>query len=155
MSEVLEKIQISLVPEQFIDDAWARVSGYIATAVYQTDGRYTLDDAYTLVKEHGYLLWVAFGGGEMKGAVITRFAQYPRKKALHIQFLGGAEGRAWKTSMLEMLQRFARDQDCDCIEASGREGWSRVLKLDGFKPLWHTFEIPVDPAEMRSVANGR
>jgi hypothetical protein len=140
-----EQEQISLVPPQFLDDAWEHVKDYIEVAVEQTDGRYTIEDAYTLVKERGYLLWVALGEHEMKGAVITCFLHYPRKKALHIMFLGGAEGRAWKEAMLKMLQRFAKDQSCDIIEASGREGWSRVLKQDGFTPLWHTFELPVEP----------
>lgn len=141
-----EQEQISLVPPQYLDVAWDQVKDFIEVAVKQTDGRYEIDDAYMLVKEMGYLLWVALGENEMKGAVITCFLTYPRKKALHIMFLGGAEGRSWKEAMLKMLQRFARDQGCGVIEASGREGWSRVLKEDGFTPLWHTFELPVEPA---------
>jgi hypothetical protein len=137
---------ISLVPPDRVGDVWPLVKDYIDVAVYQTDGRYTLDDAFTLVAQHGYLLWIAFDEEKLKGAVITCFLTYPRKKVLHIMFLGGAEGRAWKDATLETLQRFAKDNECDCIEASGREGWSRVLKLDGFKPLWQTFELPVEPA---------
>jgi hypothetical protein len=146
-------IQISLVPADYVPGAWPLVAKYIDAAVYQTDGRYTLDDVYTLVVKHGYLLWVAIENQIIVGAVVTGFVNYPRKKALFVMFLGGDKMRAWKFKMLETLRQFAREQACDIIEASGREGWSKVLKEDGFRSLWHTFEIPLEPEEaVRSVA---
>jgi hypothetical protein len=99
-----------------------------------------------MVLEQGYLLWVLIDEeGEIKGAVVTCFIEYPNKKALHIMLLGGSEGRSWKNELIDTLRAFAVDQGCDCIEASGRKGWERELKLEGAVPLWHTIEMPVKP----------
>ena len=127
-----------------VEEAWPYVKDFIEIAVKQTDGRYTLEDAYKMVSDQGYLLWAALGEDGIKGAIITCFLTYPRKKSLHIMFLGGTQGHDWKAQFLKTMRKFARDQGCSAIEASGREGWSRMLKADGFKPLWHTFEIPIE-----------
>jgi hypothetical protein len=41
------------------------------------------------------------------------------------------------------LKKFAKDYDCDSIEAHGRQGWSKVLKDEGYKEKFVTFELPV------------
>ena len=138
-----EDIRITLVPKDYVHQVWDHVEGYLEDAVALTDGRYTVDDALQLVMFHNYILWVAFDRDVIKGAVITGFIQYPKRKVLHIQFLGGVEGRSWKDAMLHTLQRFARDSQCACVEAAGPDAWGRVLQNDGFKPLWQTFELPI------------
>ena len=141
----MSEVQISYVPPEHVRSVWGEVAPLLLDAVDQTDGRYTLDDTYTLVAQHNYILWIAFDGMGIKGAVVTCFLNYPGKKALHIMFLGGVEGRTWETPMLTVLQKFASDSSCHAIEASGGEAWARVLKADGFKPLWNTFELSVTP----------
>jgi hypothetical protein len=65
---------------------------------------------------------------------------------LDMVFCAGDEGMEWKTPMLKMLQHWAHDNDCERIESSGRIGWSKIFKDDGYKALWQVYELPVADA---------
>jgi len=136
-------MEISLIPTDHVVRVWGNVKGFLGKAAERTSGRYNEEDALHMVLEQGYNLWIAFDGDKIVGAVITCFVQYPRMQVLHIMFLGGEDGRTWSAPMLKTLQHWAFDTGCSAIEASGTEAWSRVLKDDGFKPLWHTFQLPI------------
>ncbi len=139
----MSNIQVSLVPKEHIKTVWDKVEGYIEQAASQTGGRYDMDDVLDMIMTDKYSLWVAFDPWELKGGTVTCITQYPGKKTLTAMFLGGTEGYAWKKAMLATLQKYARDLDCEAIEATGRMGWTKIFKDDGIKPLWQTFELPV------------
>lgn len=135
-------MNIALVPKEHVQDIWPEVGAFIGASADYTKGRYTAGDALNMLTERGYVLWVAFDDTAIQGAAITSFIQYPRKKALHIMFLGGEKSSGWIDQGLKTLQHYAFDSGCDAVEASGRPGWARALRDDGFKPLWQTFELP-------------
>lgn len=135
-------MQISMVPLEYIEGLWPRVEPYMAQAAEHSGGRYTTEDILEALLNSVYMLWVAFDGEDVKGAVATSFVVYPQKRMLHLTFCGGDEGMTWKDPMLEMLQHWAYDNQCDGIEANGRLGWSGIFKNDGYKPLWQVFELP-------------
>jgi hypothetical protein len=60
-----------------------------------------------------------------------------------MQFTGGVELKKWKKPMLELLQRWARDNGCEKIESPGRPGWARVFRDDGYEAKFITYELPV------------
>ena len=144
---VVENIQVSLVPKEYIDSVWPDVEGYIHEAAQVTDGRYVAMDVYDLLIEYNYLLWVAFSDAKMHGAVVTCELNYPHKKALHVMFLGGVDAPKWKADMMATLKRWAKDSGCDVVEGMvpvvHAEAWKRVYKDDGFRPLWQTYELSV------------
>lgn len=133
---------ISLVPLEHVLDVWPAVAEYIQNALEYTRGRYELEDVLERVENGEFLLWIAFDGERIKGCVITDMMQYPRKKFLGCPFVTGDEFASWKQPMFEMLQRFARDNNCEGIEATARPGWSRVFKDDGYEAMWQTFQLP-------------
>jgi hypothetical protein len=63
---------------------------------------------------------------------------------LVMHFTGGIDLKEWKPSMLELLQRFAKENGCAVIESYGREGWSKVFENDGFKSRFMFYELPVE-----------
>jgi hypothetical protein len=116
-------------------------------AAEYTVGRYDVDDIFDSVTQYNHQLWVAFDETkDIKGAVVTAIKQYPRKKYLDLVFIGGDDAIQWKDPMLKMLQHWAFDNECDGIESSGRMGWGRVFKDDGYKMLWQTYELPIADA---------
>jgi hypothetical protein len=133
---------ISLVPADHVRKVWPAVADYVQNALEYTDGRYELEDVLEMVEGGGFLLWIAFDGKQIRGCVITQMMQYPRKKFLGCPFVTGDEFASWKQPMFEMLQRFARDNDCEGLEATARLGWSRVFKDDGYEAMWQTFQLP-------------
>ena len=133
---------ISLVPSEHVLNVWPAVADYVQNALESTDGRYELEDVLEMVEGGGFLLWIAVDGKQIRGCVITQMMQYPRKKFLGCPFVTGDEFASWKQPMFETLQRFARDNDCEGLEATARLGWSRVFKDDGYEAMWQTFQLP-------------
>jgi hypothetical protein len=136
-------IRASLVPVEHVPDVWDEVRPYLNKVTAMTHGRYETEDVYDFVMHKGYLLWIAFDEQTIKGVVVTFFMEYPRSKYLYLLMCAGEEGDSWKMPMLELLQRFARDNECVGLEASGRLGWAKIFKGQGYRPLWQVFEVPV------------
>jgi hypothetical protein len=140
----MSNFNVSLVPVEYVDQVWPTVEPYVVKALKYASGKYQPEDVRNLVVEYGYPLWVAFDDEGIKGAVITRFVQYPRKKYLFLEFCGGRDGFSWKAPMLSVLRSWATDNDCDGIEGAGRDGWQKVFEKDGYKPTLRHFEMPLN-----------
>ena len=140
----MSTMSVSLVPSEYAKDVWPAVKEYVAKAVKLTSGKYEPEDVLDLVVRYKYPLWIAFDGTDIKGAVITRFIEYPRKKYLFLEFCGGQDGFSWKEPMLSVLRSWAKDNDCDGIEGAGRDGWQKVFEDDGYVPTLRHFEMPVE-----------
>lgn len=140
----MSNYHISLVPSEYVDEIWPTVEPYVVKALSYASGKYTPEDVYNLVVEFNYPLWIAFNDEGIKGTVITRFMEYPRKKYLFLEFCGGQDGFSWKAPMLEVLRSWAKDNGCDGIEGAGRDAWQRVFKSEGYKRTLQHFEMPID-----------
>lgn len=137
----MSKVEVSVIPPEHVAAVWPRVEGYIDEVVKQTHGRYLVEDVFAQLIDGSHLLWIAFEGEHVKGAVVSCFQYYPRKKVLSCPFVTGEEFATWKKPILAVLHRFARDNGCEGIEATGRIGWARMFKDDGYEALWQTFQL--------------
>lgn len=135
-------IKVSMVPPEHVMECWEHVKEHLAGAIQYTYGRFELDDILTSITDYDHQLWVAFDDERDYGAVVTNFVVYPRKKYVNLAFVGGVEGHRWKGPMLELLQHWAYDNDCDGIESIGRPGWAKIFKNDGYKQIGCVYEIP-------------
>ena len=136
-------MQVSAVPAEYVKQVWPDVKEYLQGAEDYTHGRYEVEDILDSITDYDHTLWIAFTEEGIKGVVVTNFIDYPRKRMLCMSFCGGVQLENWKDPMLQLLQRWAKDNECDGIEATARLGWSKIFKSDGHKPLWQTFELPL------------
>jgi len=134
---------VSMVPPEYVKTTWPDVKNHLAKAAKYTYGRYEVDDIYDAIMEYDHTLWIAFDESGIKGAVVTSFLHYPRKKYLSLVFCGGEDLKLWKDAMLKLLQHWAFDNNCDGIESTGRPGWAKIFANDGHKATWQTYELPV------------
>ena len=139
-------MQVTMVPREYVGQVWNDVKDYLAGAAEYTHGRYEVEDIYDSIMDYDHSLWIAMDGAQIKGAVVTNFIFYPKKKYLCMSFCGGVELDSWKDSMLKLLQHWAFDNQCDGLEATARPGWTKIFKGDGHKALWQTFELPAADA---------
>lgn len=146
-------IQVTMVPREYVDACWKDVEKYLEGAAEYTHGRYEVDDIYDAIMDYDHQLWIAFDDQGIKGAVVTNFVQYPKKKYLCMTFCGGVELSDWKDPMLKLLQHWAHDNHCDGVEATARMGWTKIFKNDGHIPLWQTFQLPAAEAGL-GASNG-
>lgn len=137
-------MQVTLVPTEHVMQMWPTVRPFISRSVERTSGKYEVEDVLELLASGDCLLWVAFEGVEVKGAVVTHFAQYPRKRYLFLDFCGGIDGFQWKDTMLSTLRNWALDNHCSGIEATGRDGWERIFSRDGYTSKLRNFELPLN-----------
>jgi hypothetical protein len=137
-------MQVSVVLPEYIELVWPKIETYIKGAADYTYNRFTADDIKKGLINRPQQLWIAYDEGEIYGAVVTEVFSYPLMKALIMHFTGGKKLMRWKKPMLELLQRFARDQGCSIIESYGRPGWEKVFKNDGYKEVFKFYELPVE-----------
>jgi len=138
-------MKVSLVPVEYIETVWPQIEEFMDGAAKYTYGRFNVEDIKEGLFTKPQQLWIAFTDDEViKGAVVTQVLTYPRMNTLVMHFTGGIDLKEWKPSMLELLQRFAKENGCAVIESYGREGWSKVFENDGFKSRFMFYELPVE-----------
>jgi len=135
-------MQVTMVPREFVPNTWPDVRDHLNKAAAYTFGRYEVEDIYDAIMDYDHTLWIAFDETGVKGAVVTSFAHYPKRKYLNMVFCGGEGLKDWKEPMLKLLQHWAFDNQCDGIESTGRPGWTKVFANDGRKIVWYTYELP-------------
>lgn len=136
-------IKVSAVAIEHIDTCWEKLIPYLRGAAFYTYGRYTVEDMYKEVKAGTTVLWIAFDEDKFYGAVITNIVVYPQCTFLNMAFCGGKTIRLWKDDMLEILKQYANANHCIGIESSGRPGWAKIFKNNGYKANWVTYELPI------------
>ena len=103
-----------------------RCRKWIEDALEYSGGTHTFDDIAELIGKGRLQLWPA-----KKSCIVTEITVYPRKKVLHV-FLGGGD----LDEILDMHQsvvQWAKDQGCSSLTMTGRKGWVKALKDDGWK----------------------
>lgn len=108
-----------------------RCKPYIEAALEYTKGTHSVDDIWHGVVEGRFHFWP----GE-KSAIITDIEIYPMRRVMHI-FLAGGD----LDELLEMeksVEAFAKTIGCNSLSISGRRGWLRVFKDDGWQEVCTT-----------------
>lgn len=108
-----------------------RCKPYFEAALEYTKGTHTIDDIWDGVVQGRYHFWP----GE-KSAIITDIEVYPQRRVMHI-FLAGGD----LDELLEMeksVEAFAQSIGCNSVSISGRRGWLRVFKDDGWQEICTT-----------------
>lgn len=137
-------MKASIVLPEHYGRVWPLIKEYMDGAAKYTYGRFTTEDILVGLIRGGQELWIAYEDEKIYGAVVTEFMQYPQMKTLVMHFTGGIELPRWKNEMLELLQRFAQDNECKIIESYGRPGWAKVFEDDGYKSRFTFYELPVE-----------
>ena len=138
----MSEVQITMIPAEHAFALWPKVRAHIAGATARSHGRYDPEDVLESVITGEHTLWVAFDGKDVLGAVTSYPIDYPRKRVMFVHFCGGTRLKDWSHEMFRVIQHWAYDNKCVCIESNGRDGWARIFKDDGFEPIWTGFELP-------------
>jgi len=136
----------TLVPPEQLENVWPFITDRLEKAIERSRGRWSMEALFQALQSEMYHLWLAFDGdNNVDGVGVTQVVTYPNRRMLAIQFLGGENFMDWVWSMLGTFNSFARDIECQGIEATGRDGFWKWLSKDGFEKAYTVFEKRLEP----------
>jgi hypothetical protein len=121
-------------------EQWARCRPWIEAALAHAGGCHTIEDVERGIAEQRYQLWPG-----KRCALVTEVHEFPRRKLFHI-FLAGGDLDELR-DMQPWLESFARFLGCSGLTLSGRPGWDRALKGQGWQRAAVHLVLPLSEKE--------
>tara|TARA_B100000035_G_C20589102_1_gene374490 strand:- start:49 stop:462 length:414 start_codon:yes stop_codon:yes gene_type:complete len=135
-------LRVSLVPQEAIGSVWKDVDGILKRAVDTVKDKSEVIDILTGVYEGMYALWVVMNEDDkIIAAFTTRLIQYPRRRALALDWVGGTQMKEWEDQLIDTMKRYGNELGCSHLEGYGRKGWGRALKKYGFYPEYIAYRM--------------
>ena len=134
---------ISSVPKEVVDFVWQDVCKVLHKSVETSGGKFTMDDIYDGVVNDMYGLWIVMENKKVIAAITTRIIEYPGKRGMAMDWIGGTRMLEWLPMAQRTLQKFAKENNCKRIAVHARPGWQPFLKTKGWdvKRYLYTKEI--------------
>lgn len=118
---------ITQVPKEDIFLIWQQVAPLLQPAL---DNTYDIMDIEKGLQENRFQLFISWNN-KVESAVVTEIAVYPRAKVLRYFLAGGINLDNWLEKIQQVIEKFAKNNNCTQVEVAGRKGW--VKKLKGYK----------------------
>ena len=135
-------MKVSLVPQEAIGSVWKDVDGILKRAVDTVKDKSEVIDILTGIYEGMYVLWVVMNEDDkIIAAFTTRLIQYPRRRALALDWVGGTQMKEWEDQLIDTMKRYGNELGCSHLEGYGRKGWGRALKKYGFYPEYIAYRM--------------
>jgi len=118
-------IYVSGIPSRFIDDVWQDCQKYVEMGINKA--------------QEEMQLWIVFENQEkkiIKAVVTTQIINYPQKKVCRIVTLGGQGMDEWVEQVLEILEEWSIENDCEAMETVCRKGFVKKLKNFGYEQTY-------------------
>ncbi len=126
------------IPTSNVNEVWSLVKQDIQNALTYsgdyTDSQFVFD----CLKNNKMQMWIIWDKSKSKtlekyyGVVVTEVIQRKLKKSCQIFIMTGRHRQKW-TSLIQVLEDFALEQNCDLMELNARVGWQRVLQNYDYK----------------------
>lgn len=136
------------IPKDHIDSMWEHVEPIIRRAVGLTPDRIDTKDLYDNAKSGAYLIWLVIEERDdvqyIQAVLTTRISQYPKTKALSIDFVAGTRMKEWLPVVMPTLEELGKSNGCSHIEGYGRRAWSKYLNEYGWRQQHIQYEKRLD-----------
>jgi len=135
------KIDTRLVPIDMIDQHWSTFGPMIEKAQKRMSDRCGMEDILGWLNDGTSRLWGIYVDGKPLAAMTTSDQNYPRKRVMVIEMIGGERADLWTGDALAELARVSRLAGYDAIETHARAGWSKLAKRYMFTPKHVAYEM--------------
>jgi len=128
------KLDLSLVPYDYVADVVPQVLPYIKVSEEWTRGRSTATDLLSFIFSGRMQLWVALDDQKIYGHLISEVKQYRQCKMFVVQHCA-MEPHTFELvedQVFDLCIRYAKDAGCAGVEFVGRPGWSKMMRKRGF-----------------------
>jgi hypothetical protein len=133
-----------IVGSQMLPAAWHAVRPQLEQLMEEHSyGETSTSDVLLALESKRSQLWLATNSDDVIIAwAITRVANYPQKRRLIIDYLGGKDMHNW-VHYSKFMEDFAASHGCTEIEAWCRKGFTRTLQKHGFHEGYSIMLKPV------------
>jgi len=135
------------VPKTHIDGVWPVVGPMLEKAVKTAAGKMDIDDILLGAHNSLYLIWLILLDGEVVAAVTTRIIDYPKCKAMALDWVGGTRMKEWFGPSMRVMKEHAIRNGCSHMEGYGREAWMRWIGKEGWRPDYVTFKMELNDGQ--------
>lgn len=127
-------IQVSAVPYEYASAVWPHVEKFLRPAA-KLQGVFRVEDIKEMLDRRDIALWVMIDdtNGMPVAAATTRLIEYPTRRAMAIDWVGGKRMKEWLPQLSDLMDKYAKDNGCEHIEGMGRHGWLRALAGYGYR----------------------
>ena len=136
------------IPKDKVDVMWPYVAPVIEKAVNLTPDRIDINDLYEQAKKGFYILWIVFEEVKeqkvIQAVLTTRLSEYPKTKALCIDFVAGQRMKEWLPIVMPVFENLGKVNKCTHIEGYGRRAWKKYLEQYGWQQRHIQYEKRLD-----------
>lgn len=125
-------MDIVYIPKEEIDKVWVLAKPYVDDALIYSNNHHHSDHFKNLMIQGKLQLWFLWDDKKntiqekMNGVVVSEIINRSIKKVFHLPIVTGKNRQRWQ-HLIEKLENFAKDQECDCMELIARPGWQKIL----------------------------
>ena len=131
-----------LIPTDKIKDFENFVSDSIEKALKFSGNHYNLDDVLKQLYEGKAQLWILWNDKrktKYQGCIVSKILERPNTKSLNLFIVTGQDRKLWQDK-INILEDYAKQQECSHLETYARPGWSRILKKHNYKTTHYLLE---------------
>lgn len=136
-----DDVRISPIRPDFLDTVWPAVIAALSPAVGTAKGKFEIEDVRTDILDGTLVLWMVWRDNLPIAFFTTRIIQYPRRRAMALDWVGGKKMTSWMNLALDEVEAHARRNGCQHLEGYGRLAWGRVLKRRGWEPEYVAYRM--------------
>lgn len=123
-----------LIPPNLVTHFADYARPYIKRALDTAGEGFEADDLLQFCVTGQLQLWLIVEGPRVIGAATTEILNYPSCRSCHIFTIAGSKFEEWSEyCLLEILEPYAKAQNCVSIHANVRKGFVPKLLQYGFK----------------------
>ena len=132
------------VPRDALGIVWGDVARVLNKSVDTSGGKFHIDDIYRDIDSGLLGLWLVLDKKDVVAAITTRIIQYPGRKAMALDWVGGTRMAEWLPLVLSTIEEYAKESDCQHLEGYGRNAWGRYLGKYGWEPEYIAYRMELD-----------
>lgn len=141
MKDVIQQLQITVVPAPVLDVVWPQVAPMLDKAVKTTYPRYNIESIRAELNKGTLALWLVLDSATPVAAFTTRIADYPKSRGLCMDWIGGGRMAEWLPLAQPLMEQYAKDNGCTHLEGYGRKAWGRWLQKYGWEPEYIAYRM--------------
>ena len=131
-----------LIPTDKIKDVENFVSDSIEKSLKFSGNHYNLNDVLKQLYDDKAQLWILWNDKrktKYQGCIVSKILERPNTKSLNLFIVTGQDRKLWQDK-INILEDYAKQQECSHLETYARPGWSRILKKHNYKTTHYLLE---------------